>query len=282
MQTFYASHSAIAPFRLLRPQSAEEASAARADLGADAMFLAGGVDLVPAMRAGRRVGALISLHGIRSLATLARDDTMLRIGAGLTYAALAAHSDIRAAMPDFAAVFAGVANIRVRHAATLGGNIMARNPAYDLLPALLALDAKLAFIDRHGRRETFGAAEAAFPDGLLAEIEIPLGAERRFAFERRYKPALSLAVAVERRGGRLAGRAAMGCAHARPLALPLDLGLAADFAALAERADAIAEDFATRLPAPLADAAASADYRRTLARVLLARALRGLAAVRPA
>jgi len=277
MQTIYASHAAIPPFRLLRPERAEEASAARADLGADALFLAGGVDLVPALRAGRRAAALISLHGIRSLAAIERDEATLRIGAGLTYAGLAAHAGIRAAMPDFAAVFAGVANIRVRHAATLGGNIMARNPAYDLLPALLALDAKLVFIDRHGRRETVGAAAAEFPDGLLAEIEIPLDAKRRFVFERGYKPALSLAVSVERRGGRLAGRAAVGCAHARPLVLPLDLGPALDHAALAARAQAIAEDFAARLPAPLADAAASAEYRRTLARVLLARALRGLA-----
>ena len=277
MQTIYASHAAIPPFRLLRPQRAEEASAARADLGAEALFLAGGVDLVPAMRAGRRVAALIALHGIRSLAAIERDEAALRIGAGLTYAGLAAHIDIRAAMPDFAAVFAGVANIRVRHAATLGGNIMTRNPAYDLLPALLALGAKLVFVDRRGRRETVGAAATAFPDGLLVEIEIPLARERRFAFERGYKPALSLGVAVERSGGRLAGRAAVGCAHARPVVLALDLGPAADHAALAARADAVAEDFATRLPAPLADAAASADYRRTLARVLLARVLRDLA-----
>jgi aerobic carbon-monoxide dehydrogenase medium subunit len=277
MQTIYASHAAIPPFRLLRPERAEEASAARADLGPEALFLAGGVDLVPAMRAGRRAEVLVSLHGIRALATIERKETALRIGAGLTYAGLAADADVRAAMPDFAAVFAGVANIRVRHAATLGGNLMARNPAYDLLPALLALDAKLVFIDRHGRREIISAAEATFPDGLLAEIDIPPSAERRFAFERGYKPALSLAVAIERRGRRFVGRAAVGCAYAHPLALTLDLGSAPDRAAIADRADAVAGDFAARMRAPLDDAAASAEYRRTLTRVLLARALRALA-----
>jgi len=277
MQTVYASHAAIPPFRLLRPRRAEEASAAKADLGDDALFLAGGVDLVPALRAGRRAAALISLHGIPALAALARDGATLRIGAGLTYAGLAAHLELRAAMPDFADVFAVVANVRVRHAATLGGNIMARNPAYDLLPALMALDANLVFIGRDGRPEIVAATEAKFPDALLAEIEVPLTAERRFVFDRGYKPVLSLAVAVESRDGRLAGRAAVGCAHARPIAMALDLGRVADRAELNGRAAEVADQFAQALPEPLTDWVASGTYRRTLARVLLARQLRALA-----
>lgn len=278
MQTIYASHAAIPPFRLLRPGRAEEAAAAKTDLGDRAHFLAGGVDLVPALRAGRRAEAVIALSGIPALSALAREGDALRIGAGVTYAALAAHPALVAAMPDFASVFALVANVRVRHAATLGGNVMAGNPAYDLLPALMAFEAKLVFIGRDGRRDRVPADAPRLPDALLGEIEVPLAAERRFTFERGYKPALSLAACVERRGGRLVGRAAVGCAHAHPVALSLDLGGAGEHAALAGRAPAIADDFAARLPAPLTDAAASAGYRRTLARVLLARALRGFAA----
>jgi CO/xanthine dehydrogenase FAD-binding subunit len=278
MQTIYASHAAIPPFRLLRPRRAEEASAAKADLGASALFLAGGVDLVPALRAGRRAEAIIALNGIPALGALAREGSALRLGAGLSYAALAAHPEARAAMPDVASVFALVANVRVRHAATLGGNVMAGNPAYDLLPALMALDAKFVFIGRDGRRETMSADAAELPDTLLAEIEIPLAAERRFSMERAYKPVLSLAVSVECRDGKIIGRSAVGCAHARPVALALDLGAAKGRAALAERAEAVAQDFAARLPEPLPDLAASSAHRRTLARVLLARALRGLAA----
>lgn len=276
MQTIYASHAAIPPFRLLRPQRAEDAAAAAADLGAEAMFLAGGVDLVPALRAGRRAAALISLHGIRALWQVARSDAALRIGAGVTYAGLLANAEARAALPDLAAAFAQVANIRVRHAATLGGNIMARNPHYDVVPALLALDAKLVFLDRDGRRHCIDPAEATMPESVLEAIEIPLTPERRFVFERSYKPVLSLAVAVQRRRDGLAGRAAVGCAHSRPVALALDLGQAAERAALAARADAVAADFAARLPAPLGDTAASSEYRRSLARVLLSRALRSL------
>ena len=101
--------------------------------------------------------------------------------------------------------------------------------------------------------------------------------ERRFLLERTYKPVISLAVSVERGGGRLAGRAAVGCAHAWPLMMPLDLGNAGEFAALATVAGEAAAQFAARLPAPLTDVAATSEYRRTLAGILLRRALEKLA-----
>ena len=47
MQTIYGSHAAIPPFRLLRPERVEEASAAHADLGAEALFLLGPKQLEP-------------------------------------------------------------------------------------------------------------------------------------------------------------------------------------------------------------------------------------------
>jgi CO/xanthine dehydrogenase FAD-binding subunit len=274
MQTVFGSHAAIPPFRLLRPERAEEAAAALHD---GAAFLAGGVDLVPALRAGRRATALIALGGLRALAAVERDGAVLRVGAGLTYAAFAADPAVGAALPDLVSVFARVANVRVRHAATLGGNLMARNPAYDLLPALLALDARLVFLDAAARRLEIGAAESPWPEALLTAIEIPLAAERRFVLDRAYKPVLSLALAIERRGAALVGRAAVGCAHAVPVVLPLELGGIAERRSLADGAAEIAQDFAARLPAPADDWIASAGYRRRLAAVLLARALRAAA-----
>jgi CO/xanthine dehydrogenase FAD-binding subunit len=233
---------------------------------------------VPALRAGRRATALISLHGIRGLEGVQRNGSTLEIGAGVTYAGLLADAAIRAALPDLAAAFAQVANVRVRHVATLGGNVMAHNPLYDVVPALLALEASLIFVDRKGRRHRIGPAGPTMPDGVLEAVAIPLAAERRFVFERGYKPVLSLAVAVELRNGRRAGRAAVGCAHERPVALALDLGRPTARAALAGSAGEVAQDFAARLPAPPSDTVASGEYRRSLARVLLERALRALSA----
>src|SRR5512132_3059731 len=121
MQTIYGSHSAIAPFRLLRPARIEEAAAAAAD---GAACLAGGVDLVPALRAGRRVERIVHLGGIAALKSIETRDKVLRIDAGVTYARLASDASVAAALPELAAVWRGVANVRVRHVATVGGNVM--------------------------------------------------------------------------------------------------------------------------------------------------------------
>jgi len=276
MQTIYGSHAAIPNFRLVRPRSAADAAAAKADLGPDAHFFGGGVDLVPALRAGRPVSALIALGGIEDFAGVKRSGNTLGIGAGLTYAGLAANETVRSAVPGFAEAIACIANVRVRHAATLGGNVMAHNRGYDLLPSLLALGAKLVFVASRGETVADGMS-ADLPTGLLARIDIPV-VERRFVLERGHKPVIALALCVERHGGKLSGRAAVGCAHPWPTAQTLDLGQISNFADLAGSAAAIAAEFAARLAEPATDYLAGGGYRRHLAEVLLRRALIRVAA----
>lgn len=258
MQTIYGSHSAIAPFRLLRPARIADAAAA---LAGGAVCLAGGVDLVPALRAGRRVDEIVYLGGIGALRAIERRGDVLRLGAGVTYARLAADRTVAAALPDLATAWRGVANVRVRHAATIGGNLMAGNPQYDMLPALMALDATLVFAGAGGREEPVAAAADPWPGGLLAFVDVPIVAGRRFAIERGFKPAISVAVAAA--AGR--ARAAFGCAFERPPVREF---------ALDGAVEAIAARIARDLPEPLADWIASGAYRRKLARVLLARVLR--------
>ena len=274
MQTIFGSHSAIAPFQLVRPATIADAAAALADgFGA---CLAGGVDLLPALRAGRRVNRVVFLGGIDALKAVHRTERAITIGAGVTYHRLANDPDITRALPDLADVWRGVANVRVRHAASIGGNLMARNPQYDALPALQAMGARLIFASADGRTQATDAGAANWPDGLLCAIEIPL-VERCFGFDRTMKPVLSLAVSLETRDGKLAGRAAVGCAYQRPVCLALDFAGAHDWGGVAARADAIADAFAADLGDPDTDWIASGGYRRTLARVLLARQLTALA-----
>jgi aerobic carbon-monoxide dehydrogenase medium subunit len=262
MQTIYGSHSAIAPFRLLRPTRLEDAAAAARD---GAVCLAGGVDLVPALRAGRRADRIVHLGGIAALKSIERRDDVLRIGAGVTYARLAADPTVAAALPDLATVWRGVANVRVRHAATIGGNLMARNPQYDMLPALMALDAVLVFAVAGGRFEHVAADAPSWPDGVLAIVEVQLMDWRRFAMERGHKPVLSVAVCAEGKRARVA----IGCAYDRALCRSATLD-GAD-------SDTVAAAIARDLPEPASDWIAGGAYRRKLARVLIARQLRALA-----
>lgn len=115
--------SALSDFRFCRPSSASEAVALRLEHPAS-RFIAGGTDLLPNMRHGL-VGAdvLIDLGNIGEMSGVQEADGALRIGAGTTLAALAAHPTVQARFPALAQAALGVAGPTHRTAATVGGNL---------------------------------------------------------------------------------------------------------------------------------------------------------------
>jgi 4-hydroxybenzoyl-CoA reductase subunit beta len=110
-------------FRVARPHDLAGAIAARRD-AADSAFIAGGTDLVVNMRHGiRRPALLIDLSGIGELNGISAGPDGVRIGAGVTIAALAGASVIverYAAVAQAAATIAGPAH---RTMGTVGGNL---------------------------------------------------------------------------------------------------------------------------------------------------------------
>ena len=111
-------------FRLFRPGSLSEA----VNLGAaypDGRLVAGGTDLVVNMRRGlASPSTVIDLSAIAELATVAEaQDHVLRIGAGVTLAALADHPIIRHRFPALVSAALSVAGATHRAAATVGGNL---------------------------------------------------------------------------------------------------------------------------------------------------------------
>lgn len=272
---YFANHQAIADFELHRPATAAEAAALRRDLGGDAAWLAGGTDLIPAMRGGSRPQHIIWLGGLRDFSAITVGDTEIRAGAGAPYGALAG-PEVAAALPDLAAAWAPVANARVRSWGTLGGNIMAGNPTYDALPALIALGATFDFVDADGAETSVAAGDPMPGDALLMAVRWPkggtVGGNRRFALDRTLKPAISVAVGLARQGETISIRAGLGCAWPAAVAMTLDgLSDPSELAAAVERA-------ATDLPEPLDDHNAGAAYRRRMAAVLTRRLAEGLMA----
>jgi 4-hydroxybenzoyl-CoA reductase subunit beta len=110
-------------FRVARPHDLAGAIAARRD-EADSAFIAGGTDLVVNMRHGiRRPALLIDLSGVGELNGISAGPDGVRIGAGVTIAALAGASLIvarHAAVAQAAATIAGPAH---RTMGTVGGNL---------------------------------------------------------------------------------------------------------------------------------------------------------------
>ena len=111
-------------FRYLGPQALPEAAAALADLGPDAMVLAGGTDLLPNMKRRQQTpGTVVGLRGIASLRARAAD------GAGVTLGALTRLSEIEhdralaAAYPALHQAVSSIATPPLRNMGTIGGNL---------------------------------------------------------------------------------------------------------------------------------------------------------------
>ena len=86
-------------FRVVRPDSAQEAAAAHRD-NEGARYLAGGTDLIPNVRRGiGEPDLLIDLGGIAELKKIEVGANGARIGAGVTLAHLALNAEIAAAYP---------------------------------------------------------------------------------------------------------------------------------------------------------------------------------------
>ncbi len=157
-------------FRLLDPEGKEPGLA-----------LAGGTDLLPAVEAGRlHPGALVSLSRL-PLATFEQTDDEVLIGGTLPLRRLEREPAIVRLLPGLAEALREVGSVPLRHRATLGGNVVRASPASDLLPPLLALEARLDLRSRHGARRVAlsdfvrGSWETTLKPGELVErIRVPV------------------------------------------------------------------------------------------------------------
>jgi carbon-monoxide dehydrogenase medium subunit len=225
-----------------------EAVAALAEPGAAAV--AGGTDLCAGFNAGKTPALLVCLAGVSALRGIAVSATEIRIGAMTTHAEGSRHPGLAAALPGFSAAWGKLANPRVRHRATIGGNIMARHTRYEMSLLLTALGARLEFTDG-----TRGPAEA-WDDapGLLTQVVIPRLPGQRFLYMRGLRPQLTLALHRHEGGG----AAAIATEWLRPQPISLaDTGLEA-------------------LPENFTDHVISHWYARRAGATLLARGLEAL------
>jgi carbon-monoxide dehydrogenase medium subunit len=278
----------LPPFALHRPSSLEEADATLAEYGDDAAVYCGGTELFLVMKLGlASYPHLVDLKRIAELHVLAQQEGFLCIGAAVTHRELESSPLVDRLLPSLAELEHRVANVRVRSAGTLGGNLSFSDPHSDPATFLLAAGAEL--VCRRGEASRTipmadfvrGPYETALEPGeLLAEIRIPTPgsstalAHMKFAIHER--PALTVSCLVRAEEGRVAeARIAVGSVSAVPARVPdaetalLGLDLEADQPALARVGEAAAE-----ASTPIADANGSPEYKRNLVRVFVARCCR--------
>lgn len=113
----------MAPLTVYRPESLEEAVALLAKYDGAARVIAGGTDVLPALKLRRiEAQALVSLSRV-PLGGVDVIDGQLRLGAGLTLFQLAGHADVQRIAPALAHAAGRIAAPQIRHMGTLAGNL---------------------------------------------------------------------------------------------------------------------------------------------------------------
>ena len=253
--------------------------------GEDAKLLAGGHSLLPIMKL--RLAAptmLVDLGRIGDLSYVRDEGDHIAIGA-MTRHTEVEHNQLlqeHCGLLDHTASFVG--DPQVRHRGTIGGSISHGDAASDLPSALLALEGTFVVKGPGGERTV--AASDFFqdylqtdlaPDEVLTEVRVPkLGQNTGWSYKKFNRRAqdwavVGVAAVVERSNGSISsariGLTNMGSTPLRATAAESALS-GTDASSVGE-----ATSNADEGTSPSSDIAASAEYRRHLARVLTRRAV---------
>ena len=111
-------------FNYIQPRSLKQATKALADLGSDAMLVAGGTDVYPKMKRGQFTPRhLISLRALRELKDIRQSPEGLWIGAGESLTTVSNHRLIATHFPALAHAAESVSTPQLRNMGTIGGNV---------------------------------------------------------------------------------------------------------------------------------------------------------------
>ncbi len=255
--------------------------------GEDASVLAGGTELLIALKARvLHYPHLVSLKGVAGLADIVEAGDCISIGALASHDAIARHPLVRAFLPGYAELSNNIANIRVRCAGTLGGNLCFAEPHADPPAMLAALGARLRLVSATGSRD---CAMADFiqgdfetdrqPGEILTAILVPKPAPGQRAAYRCYgashRPVAGGAATITLDAAGKCSAAAfwIGAVCGRPVSLE-QAALAVigmDMAEITENLPGLIVPEITVLEAS-DDNHGGADYKRHLAQTMLLRA----------
>jgi carbon-monoxide dehydrogenase medium subunit len=265
-----------APFEYHAPSTAAEVVELLAELGDGVKVLAGGQSLVPIL--SLRLTAfdhLVDLRKVDELRGIERTNGHVRVGSGTTQATIErADHDI----PLLAAATPLIGHSQIRNRGTIGGSLAHADPAAEYPAVALALDAELDVLSPSGSR-TVPAAEffqglwttALADDELLTAVRFPVwDGPHGVAVEELARRHGDFAIA----GACVAvgeGRCAIGLFGLGPTPVRATAAEAAVVdGATPEEAGRLAVDGLEDVPS---DVHGSADHRRHVGAVMLARAV---------
>ena len=250
----------------------------------DAKLLAGGHSLLPLMKLRfAQPSLLVDIGRLGELAYVREDEDHFAIGALTRYHDLHRDDMLRRRCAIVSHVSGLVGDPQVRHRGTIGGSIAHGDPAGDLPAVLLALDAELVAFGPDGERtiparEFFrGIFETALgPREVLTEIRVPKLGEAGWSYQKFTRRAQDWAIvgvaAVVRRDDGAIRDGAVALTNMGPTPLRAR-GVEEALAGAAPEALAQAAERSAEGTSPPSDPNGSAEYRQSLARVLVRQAL---------
>ncbi len=281
----------IRPFEYHAAVNLEDALSQLEEYGSDAKVLAGGTDLILAMKHKTILPPrVISLKKATELNFVREENSTVRIGSLATHFQLSQSGLLKEHATLLCEAVSLIGSWQIRSIGTIGGNLCNASPAADSAAPLLALDARVVIAGGDGEREMplrsffTGPGETALaPTEILKEIiiERPASASAGCYLKMMRKKAVDLSVVgvafladVDETGEKLARLAiGLGGVAPTPIRAPeaeaMLAGLTRNEVLKALPDAARAAVAATR---PISDIRASAAYRRAMVDVYVQRA----------
>ena len=255
----------------------------------EAKVLSGGQSLLPLLKLRlAQVAHVVDIGRVPGLEYIKEEKGFLKIGGRTRESTLERSELIRSKYPILADTTAVIADPLVRNLATVGGNLAHGDPANDHPATMLALGAEVVATGPKGERTipidkffTGLFTTALAPDEILTEIKIPIPPPRSggayVKLERKVGDFATAASAAQLTLGKNGQVERVGLALTNAGPKPVKATRAEEYLQGKQPDDeAIAE--AARLASqdcdPTADRRGSVEYKREMARVLSARALK--------
>ncbi len=282
-----------AAFDYVRASSWSEAVAQLAELGDDAHVIAGGQSLVPMMMLHFAApSALIDIGGVDERTIELRDEGRLVLSALVRHADLE-HSDVVAEhVPMLTEAVRQIGNVRVRHRGTLGGSLAHGEPAAELPCVLIAHRASVHTLGPEGARTiavndlpVMQLMTALHEGELITRVEIPTLADGQGScfIEMARRPGdfamvnAAALVTCDDSGTCTAVRLVLGAVGNRPVDVSPEAQALVGHTIDDANSEAVAGAIAAGAEV-IPSSHAGIEYRREMAGVELARALRGASA----
>ena len=279
------------PLELYQPASVHEASRLLKDHGPGGHFLAGGTDLVIAIKEKGLVPKyIVDLKKIPGLSGIRKNnDGSITIGGLTTMREVEISLLLCKKYPFLAQSAAEVGSIQIRNRATIGGNMANATPSADVAPSLIALNASAKIVSASGEKtvplgEFFrGPGQTVMnSDEILTEIIIPKTHPRLVGEYIKFSPREMMDLAYVG----VAVAFTLGEKERRCEGVRIVLGAVAPTPIRAQRAEAVLEgqiltealaaqagDEAAKESRPISDVRSSAEYRRAMVAAMTKRAL---------